>query len=113
MATETTAIIHVEVAYARPDRQLIVPLEVPAGTTVAQAAERSGIAAHFEDLDLARADFGIFGTRASAEQTLRNGDRVEIYRPLLADPKEVRRELAKLGKSMGRRRRGDQADGGE
>lgn len=111
MAVEPAPIIHVEVAYALPQRQMIVALEVPAGTTVAEAAARSGIAGHFDGIDLAAADYGIFGTRAKADQPLRNGDRVEIYRPLEADPKEVRRQLAKLGKTMGRRR--PQADGGE
>lgn len=95
-------IIHVEVAYARPDKQLIVALDVAAGTTVLAAARQSNITEHFSELDLAGAQFGIFSVRTTPDHVLSNGDRVEIYRPLTADPKEVRRQLAKLGKTMGR-----------
>lgn len=87
------AIITVEVVYAAVDRQLLCSLDVPAGTTVRQALLLSGIGADFPELDLAKCTVGIFGkVVANAElRILRQGDRIEIYRPLLADPKETRR----------------------
>jgi len=89
--------IGVEVAYARPDVQVIIPLDVERGTTVEQAIELSGIREQFPDIQ-AQAKIGIFGKLAKKTETLRDGDRVEIYRPLLADPKEVRRRRAAEGK---------------
>jgi putative ubiquitin-RnfH superfamily antitoxin RatB of RatAB toxin-antitoxin module len=88
--------IRVEVAYALPDRQRIVALDVEEGCTALAAAQRSGIAAEFPDIDLARAALGIFGRRLEnpAATPLQAGDRVEIYRPLLIDPKTVRRQRA-------------------
>ena len=88
--------IHVEVAYALPDRQRIVALEVPDGCTVRSAAMQSGLDKQFPDLDLTTADLGIFGKSVSSpdSQTLKSGERVEIYRPLIADPKEVRKQRA-------------------
>jgi putative ubiquitin-RnfH superfamily antitoxin RatB of RatAB toxin-antitoxin module len=90
--------IGVEVAYALPHEQAIIPLEVPEGTTVAEAARRSGIADRFQGIDLDHADFGIFGKVVPATQTLGPGERVEIYRPLVADPKEVRKARAARAK---------------
>jgi putative ubiquitin-RnfH superfamily antitoxin RatB of RatAB toxin-antitoxin module len=88
--------IHVEVVYALPERQRIVALEVPEGCTVRAAAMQSGLDKQFPDLDLATADLGIFGKVVSAPdaQALKSGERVEIYRPLIADPKEVRKQRA-------------------
>lgn len=91
--------LRVEVAYARPDEQVILPLEVDAGTTVQEAIERSGVLERFPEIDLAgRSKVGIFGKLTKLDSALREGDRVEIYRPLKADPKEVRRKRAKEGK---------------
>lgn len=90
----------VEVAYARPEEQLIIELEVAPGTTVAQAIETSGILERFPEIDLARNKVGIFGKLTSLDIPLRDKDRVEIYRPLIADPKEVRRRRAAQGKPM-------------
>ncbi len=90
--------IHVEVAYALPDRQAIVEVEVPLGTTAVEAARQSGIMERFEGLDLENARLGIFGKIAANTQVLRAGDRVEIYRPLIADPKEVRKARAARAK---------------
>lgn len=86
----------VEVAYALPERQQILVLEVEDGCTVFEAAQRSGIAERFPELDLASADMGIFGHTVANPKTatLKEGDRVEIYRPLVADPKEVRKARA-------------------
>ncbi|MDT8388392.1 MAG: RnfH family protein [Thiogranum sp.] len=92
--------IPVEVAYARPDRQLILKLEVPVGTTVQQAVEQSTILEKFPEIDLAKAKMGIFGKLKKPTEALLAGDRVEIYRPLIADPKEVRKQRAAAGKVM-------------
>ncbi|MEX1670473.1 RnfH family protein [Zhongshania guokunii] len=88
--------IHVEVAYALPDKQRIVALELPEGTTVRAAALQSGLDKQFVELDLSAVDLGVFGKGVSKpeEQVLKNGDRVEIYRPLIVDPKEVRKQRA-------------------
>ncbi len=90
--------ITIEVAYALPDKQVLRALEVEEGTTVAEAIGLSGIQDEFPDIDLALNKLGIFGKLAKPEEVLRAGDRVEIYRPLLADPKEIRRQRAKRGK---------------
>jgi len=89
--------IAVEVAYALPERQRIIALKVPAGTTMLDAAERSGIARVFEELDLATARMGIYGKAVADPRmhVLVDGDRVEIYRPLTADPKEARKARAR------------------
>lgn len=93
--------IEVEVAYALPDKQKLIALLVEPGTTAYQAAERSGITKHFPDLDLNSAAMGIFGQTLGTkglppaqQYELHAGDRVEIYRPLTADPKEARRKRA-------------------
>jgi putative ubiquitin-RnfH superfamily antitoxin RatB of RatAB toxin-antitoxin module len=86
--------IKVEVAYATPEKQLIVALEVAPGTTARQAVLASGIAAQFPGLDAATVKLGIFGKAVADDALLRAQDRVELYRPLLADPKEVRRRRA-------------------
>lgn len=107
MGTSVTDIetITVEVAYALPDKQKIIALLVEPGTTALQAAKRSGITQHFPALDLDTAPMGIFGQAlgtkglATAQHyELQPGDRVEIYRPLKADPKEARRKRAAKGK---------------
>ncbi len=88
--------LDIEVAYALADKQKIVQLQVPAGTTVRQAALQSGLERDFPGLDLANSPLGIFGKAVGKpdEQLLENGERVEIYRPLLVDPKEVRKQRA-------------------
>jgi len=85
--------IQVEVVYAAVDRQLLLTVDVPVGTTVRNAVLLSGIAQAFPELDIAHCPVGIFGKSVSDAETraLNAGDRIEIYRPLLADPKEVRR----------------------
>lgn len=86
--------IKVEVAYALPHKQAIIALEVAATATALEAAKQSGICARFEEIDLENARLGIFGKAVAPSQVLRDGDRVEIYRPLIADPKEVRKARA-------------------
>ena len=86
--------IQVEVVLAMPERQELVVLELAIGATVADAISRSGLPEMFEGFELDATKLGIFGQKASPQQVLRDGDRVEIYRPLIADPKEVRRQRA-------------------
>lgn len=88
--------LRVEVVYALAGEQVLLRLELPAGSTAREAALRSGLDGQFAGLDLATAPLGIFGKALSRpqERLLEDGDRVEIYRPLLADPKEVRKQRA-------------------
>jgi len=92
--------ILVEVAYALPEQQLILELMVPEGTTAEQAVQQSGITRKFPEIDLTQNKLGIFGKLVKGDTVLRERDRVEIYRPLIADPKEVRRQRAAEGKVM-------------
>jgi|SRR5690554_3411239 len=100
-----TELMTVEVAYALPQQQKIIELLVEPGTTAYQAAEQSGIDKIFPEIDLPTAKMGIFGQslgtkglKPAREHRLQTGDRVEIYRPLIADPKEVRRRRAEKSK---------------
>lgn len=86
--------IEVEVAYALPDEQLILRVEGEAGLTVQEAIERSRILERFPEIDLGVNKVGVFGKLAKLDTALGQGDRVEIYRPLIADPKESRRRRA-------------------
>ncbi len=102
-------LIRVEVAYALPHQQKIIALLVEPGTTAVQAAERSGITGYFPELDLSTAKMGIFGQALGTKglgsadcHVLHDGDRVEIYRPLSADPKETRRKRAEKNVSAQR-----------
>lgn len=92
--------IQVEVAYALPEQQIILPLNISAGATVEDAIKRSGILERFPEIQLAQAKVGIFSKLTKMDSVLRDKDRVEIYRPLIADPKEVRRKRAEEGKLM-------------
>ncbi|MDD2722801.1 MAG: RnfH family protein [Methylovulum sp.] len=83
--------LEVEVAYALPGRQTLIALALPAPTTAADAIATSGILAQFPELDLATLNVGIFGHITPLAQPLRKGDRVEIYRPLIHNPKDARR----------------------
>ena len=90
----------VEVAYALPDKQSLVSLEVEKGTTLQEAIEASGILDSFGQIDLTKDRVGIFSKFATLDTVLHEKDRVEIYRPLIADPKQVRKERAAQGKAM-------------
>ena len=92
--------ILVEVAYAKPNVQVIIPLYVDAGTTLEQAVQQSGILENFPEIDLTKNKVGIFSKLAKKDVQLREKDRIEIYRPLIADPKEVRKQRAAEGKAM-------------
>ena len=90
----------IEVAYAKPDEQLILEVQVPPGALVKEALAKSGIERHFPEIDLTTAKVGIFGKLSKPDAELSPGDRIEIYRPLIADPKEARKKRAAEGKSM-------------
>jgi uncharacterized protein len=92
--------ITVEVAYALPHQQLIIPVQVASDITAEEAIKVSGIMSKFPEIDLTVNQIGIFGKLTKLETPLRHLDRVEIYRPLIADPKEVRKQRAADGKAM-------------
>ena len=91
--------IRVEVAYALPDEQWILPLELPTDSTVKQAIDHSGILTRFPDIDLSQNAVGVFGRLVSLTRVLQEGDRVEIYRPLSTDPKLARRRRAEQART--------------
>lgn len=88
----TAAILCVEVAYALPERQVLISVQLPAGSTAAAAIEASGVLAMFPEIDLAVNRIGIFSKPCAPTHLLEEGDRVEIYRSLQADPKDARRQ---------------------
>jgi hypothetical protein len=90
----------IEVTYALSDKQSLISLEVEEGTTIKEAIEASGVLDTYNQIDLTRDKVGIFSKFATLETVLREKDRVEIYRPLIADPKKVRKERAAKGKAM-------------
>ena len=92
--------IPVEVVYALADRQVIVALEVPADASIADVIAQSGLPEQFPEIDLGKNKVGVFGKLGKLTDTLHAGDRVEIYRPLIADPKEVGKQRAAQGKVM-------------
>lgn len=109
-ADRDDALIAVEVAYATPERQLIIPLQVPVGTTAMEAVKLSNIAAEFEQIDIEKDPMGIFskpldgkGRPKPAEYEMCAGDRVEIYRPLLIDPKAARLDRVKTSRPIKRK----------
>lgn len=102
---QAETLIAVEVAYATPERQLIVPLDVPLGTTALEAVKRSNISAEFSEINIKKDPMGIFskpldgkGRPKPNEYEMCAGDRVEIYRPLIIDPKAARLDRAKVAK---------------
>ena len=92
--TINTKKMRIEVAYAKPSEQVILTLDIADGSTMEAAIIASGILQRFPEIDLANNKVGIFGRLCKLDQLLRAGDRVEIYRPLLVDPKEMRRTRA-------------------
>jgi putative ubiquitin-RnfH superfamily antitoxin RatB of RatAB toxin-antitoxin module len=95
--------LRVEVVHALRDRQFACILEVDAGTTVGQAIEQSGVLSQLPGIDPARVTAGVFGKVVAPDIPLRDGDRVEIYRPLIANPKLARRERAQRAARRPRR----------
>lgn len=90
----------VEVAYATAAEQAVVGLAVPAGCTVGEAIERSGMLGRYPQIDLAQNRVGVFGALANLGDVLYDGARVEIYRPLIANPKDVRRRRAAVQRKL-------------
>lgn len=97
MSTET---IRVEVVYALAATQEFVPVVLQQGATVQEAIEKSGILTKHPEIDLKKNKLGVFAKLSKPDTVLRDRDRVEIYRPLIADPKEVRKQRAEEGKVM-------------
>lgn len=95
---ETTNHITVEVSYGLPDEQLILSVEVPEDCIVEEAIKRSGILEHFPQIDMSTDKCGIFGKICKLNANLHEKDRIEIYRKLIADPKESRRQQAEMQK---------------
>jgi putative ubiquitin-RnfH superfamily antitoxin RatB of RatAB toxin-antitoxin module len=87
--------LRVEVVYALREEQVLIPLEVEEGTTAREAVERSGILQRLPGIDVAASPVGVFGRIVSADAPLREGDRVELYRPLRAPPGDARRSRAR------------------
>ena len=86
--------LEIEIVYGLADRQVLKSMTVVEGTTVREAALQSGLEVEFPELDLQQSPLGIFGKAVKDETVLRDGDRIEVYRPLLIDPKEARRKRA-------------------
>ena len=95
--------IKVEVACALPEHQKILRIDVPEGTTARGAIELSGLQAEFPEVDMASSALGVFGSAVADTHVLKAGDRVEVYRPLLNNPRDERRKLAARGEVMGKR----------
>ena len=89
--------VEVEVAYAKPEQQALVTLLMPEGATVGDAIQASGLLGRFPEIALSGLKAGIFGVVCKLDQPVSEGDRIEIYRPLLHDPKEARRQRALKG----------------
>ena len=90
--------ISIEVVYALPHEQILLKLQAPQNTTVDRVLRLSGIMERYPEIDLDKNKLGIYGKLTKADVVLRDRDRIEIYRPLLADPKETRRKRAEEGK---------------
>lgn len=91
---ESTTELHVQVCYATPERQILLDLSVPKGSSLQDAIVRSGILTQVPEIDLGASRVGIYGKLKTPDTVLREHDRVEIYRLLMADPKESRRKRA-------------------
>jgi len=92
--------LSIEVVYALPQKQEMFTVKLPDGATVRQAIEACGVLQKYPEIDLTKNKLGIFAKLTKPDAPLRNRDRVEIYRPLIADPKEVRKQRAAEGKIM-------------
>ena len=90
----------VEIVFALPDRQALRVVSVTAGETLADAVSKSGLREAFPEFDIDGLAWGIWGHEAPPDQSVKDGDRIEIYRPLKLDPREARRQLAMSGRTM-------------
>ncbi|NVJ66432.1 MAG: RnfH family protein [Gammaproteobacteria bacterium] len=97
---KTAEQILVEVAYALPEKQTILSLRVAKSATISEIVNESGILELYPEIDMDKARVGVFSKLAKLTDTLYEGDRIEIYRPLIADPKEVRKQRALKAKEQ-------------
>jgi putative ubiquitin-RnfH superfamily antitoxin RatB of RatAB toxin-antitoxin module len=102
---EAVDTVSVEITYALPEKQTLYRFDVPVGTSINTGIELSGIKAIHPELDLDTMKVGIFGKIAPRERILEEKDRIELYRPLFADPKEIRKQRAAEGKTMKNRQK--------
>jgi len=100
MEPEMPELINIEVVYPLPQKQEVIMVRLALGATLRQAVEASGVLQKYPEIDLAKNKLGVFAKLAKPDTILRDRDRVEIYRPLIADPKEVRKQRAAEGKVM-------------
>ena len=103
-------LINIEVAYALPTKQTIIDVAIHENATVEEAIEASNVLEQFPDIDLKATKVGIWSRVVKLRDTLTDGDRIEIYRPLIADPKEIRKRRAEKAKEEGR---ADKVTGGK
>ena len=94
------SLIRVEIVFAKPGEQVLEQLQASASDTIESVIRKSGILERFPEIDLGSNKVGVFGKAAALSATLNDGDRIEIYRPLIADPKEARKKRAAEGKTM-------------
>ncbi|MFC1681373.1 RnfH family protein [Pseudomonadota bacterium] len=92
----------IKVVYALRTQQVVEEVTVPVGSTAAEVIKASSLLRRFPEIDLSRNSIGIYSRLIGPDSVVEDGDRIEIYRPLVADPKAIRRQLAKEGKTMGR-----------
>ncbi len=104
--------IRIEVVYPLPHEQLLFAAQVPAQASIREGIAASGILEHYPELAMESLEAGIFGKLAKLGDPLRDRDRIEIYRPLIADPKAVRKQRAAEGKRM-KKGGGEAGDGGD
>lgn len=100
MPDTQSTIIQVEVVYGRADEQALLTVGVIDGAVVKDVIVASKVMEHFPEIDLEKVKVGLFGKLTKMDQVVRAGDRIEIYRPLIADPKEVRKRRAAEGKKL-------------
>lgn len=93
-------LLNIDVVYAKPERQELVQIKLAPGSTLKQAVEASGLLQRYPELDADKLKLGVYGKISKPDAVLRDRDRVEVYRPLIADPKEVRKKRAEEGKAM-------------
>jgi hypothetical protein len=101
MTEAAPGMIHVEVVYALPHEQRVISLVVDQTTTVEEIIRQSGILVNYPEIDLSKNKVGVFSRNVKLNSTVRDQDRIEIYRPLIADPKEIRRKRAEQAKAAG------------
>lgn len=95
-------LVNIEVVYALPEKQVLLALKVASGSSIEQALQQSGVLRRFPELDLATMKVGIYSRIVPLTTALAGGERIEIYRPLTADPREMRRKRAEKAKDEGR-----------